>query len=294
MKNYMQAYYYPAFISGSPADHTYVKLFEDSNIIDVYSCFGESTNGDNGCSSTFSDLESKKIKKVFENKKVRGTKDSATINYGVNGVCHQAANRFLHPSYITMVQNIDYRPKGLNTSCYTYGEYGNIFWQYEDWRNKYYFPECEKNNLVINTENCVKETPEGYLWYKCENKYGKKTKSENYIDDIVYETEAMLSVHIPTLVGNPIGEVQRAILQEREKFMETIGIHYSEELKELQLPVFMKEIVKQLIEKTNDLSKQIQSELKSKIGEKDFILINGTKEYLDIADLNLAYTLLLD
>lgn len=293
MENYMQDFFYSAFINGSPADHTYVKLFKNGKEIDRYVCFSpDSTGGEKGNYSK-DNLDSSKIQDVLNYKGLRGTSDSTRMIYGVNGVCHQAANRFLHHSYITMVQDYDYRPKGLNTSYFIHGEYGNIANQYKHWRKDYYNPACEKYHYPIDMDKCDQSTPEGHLWYKCELNYRSKKESASYIDDILYETEAVLSLHFPTLTGNPISETQRAILQERENFMETLGIYYSEESGEMQLPVFTKEIIKQLVDKTNDLSKQIQSELKSKIGETDFVLVNGAKEYLNIANLDMAYSLLL-
>lgn len=99
MKNYMQSLFYSAIIDGLPTDHTYVELYENPKKIDSYKCFGGNTGGQLGNHSNFPELESNKIYKVFTEKNVRGTKDSTTINFGINGVCHQAANRFLHPSY---------------------------------------------------------------------------------------------------------------------------------------------------------------------------------------------------
>lgn len=292
MKNYMQSLFYSAIIDGSPADHTYVELYKNQNKTDSYKCFGGNADGETGNHSYYSQLESDKIYKVFTEKNVRGTKDSTTINYGINGVCHQAANRFLHPSYITMVSNYDGRPQGLTTSCYVYGEYGNVFWQYESWR-KHYFKACDKYGLVIDMSHCDQSTPEGYLWYKCEKKYNKKVTAGSYIDDIINETEWMLSIHIPSLNVNPIAEIQRAILKEREKFLEAQGIYYIPETGETNMPEFTKETIRKIVENMNELGKQLQAELMNKIGEKTFVSLHGTKEYSNIADVDMAYTFLL-
>lgn len=292
MENYMQSLFYPAIINGSPADHTYVELYENQKKIDSYKCFGGNTNGQLGSRSKYSQLGSDKIYKVFTEKNVRGTKDSTTINYAVNGVCHQAANRFLHPSYITMVSNYDSRPKGLTTSCYVYGEYGNIFNQYKSWR-KHYFNACDKYGLVIDMSHCDQSTPEGHLWYKCEKKYSKKVTAGSYIDDIIDETEWMLSILLPSLNGNPIAEIQRTLLTEREKFLEAHGIYYIPETGEINMPEFTKKTVRKIVENVNELGKQLQAELMNKIGEENFVSLHGTKEYADIADVDMAHTFLL-
>ncbi|WP_455593547.1 hypothetical protein [Bacteroides sp.] len=293
MENYMQSLFYPAVINGSPADHTYAELYEKNVRLDSYKCFGGNEGGQVGTISTYTSLESNKIYSVFSEKKVRGTSDSTTMNYGINGVCHQAANRFLHPSYVAMVTNIDFRPKGLTTSCYLYGEYGNTFYQYEHWRKKYYFKTCDKYGLVIDMSNCDQSSAEGSLWYKCEKKYREKTTAGDYVDDILFETAAMLSIYIPSLKENPILETQRSMLKEREKFLKTHGIYFIEETGETHIPILTRDAVKQLVENVNELGKQIQSELMSKIGEKLFVSLHGTKEFTDIADLDMAYTFLL-
>lgn len=68
--------------------------------------------------------------------------DSISILYGVQGVCHQMANRFLYPSGKSIGNfELKNRPKGYLISSALYGVYGM---GYKSWREEQYNPVCNK------------------------------------------------------------------------------------------------------------------------------------------------------
>lgn len=76
--------------------------------------------------------------------------DSISILYGVQGVCHQMANRFLYPSGKSIgdfeTENL---PKGYLISSALYGVYGM---GYKSWRDNQYNPVCNKYKQSYKSE----------------------------------------------------------------------------------------------------------------------------------------------
>lgn len=120
---------------------------------------------------------------------VRDKDDSIGILYGICGVCHQMANRFLYPSGRSITQlNLEERPKGYNLSSALYGTYG---YDFSGWRDKVYQPAYNKyagrKNEKASVENVF------VFSYKAELEK-LKTFSKEYFADIL-TTEMIEGVH---------------------------------------------------------------------------------------------------
>jgi hypothetical protein len=93
-------------VVGLPADHTYVTS-DDGRI---WPCFGRSVGGAPICSGSGNVDQADCLSQPAQ---------TAGIRYAFSGVCHQTANRILHPSSVYVSKAAGYR-----TSVLMYGTYG--------------------------------------------------------------------------------------------------------------------------------------------------------------------------
>jgi hypothetical protein len=91
---------------GNQADHTYVTS-DDGN---VWPCWGRCSGGNLICTGTGN---------IDQADCLSQPSSQAGIAYGINGVCHQTANRILYPSGET-VSHAD----GYRASLFMWGTYG--------------------------------------------------------------------------------------------------------------------------------------------------------------------------
>jgi len=111
----------PAYITQSPADHTYVKFTEGNGNWESFPCFGKCTGGKLlEETESFTLEDNKKIAKYMaSNKPCRWPKKY----YLIFGVCHQLANRSLFHTEKTVKKARMYK-----LSSFFYYTYGNCFW----------------------------------------------------------------------------------------------------------------------------------------------------------------------
>lgn len=88
-----------------PILHTYVQ----SSCGALWGCWGGSAGGTSVCSGSGSSIEADCI-----------SRGGAGIVYGLNGVCHQTANRILAPANITIPPSY----QQIRATYFTYGQYG--------------------------------------------------------------------------------------------------------------------------------------------------------------------------
>jgi hypothetical protein len=93
-------------IAGTPADHTYVVIGNATPC----GCFGRSSGGHTVCSG---------VGNIEKSLCLAQPNTYAGVRYGVTGVCHQAANRILWPSGLTVT-----KAKGTKASYFIWGVYG--------------------------------------------------------------------------------------------------------------------------------------------------------------------------
>lgn len=302
----LEAHYGPVDfpIVNAMADHTYVCCYDQAGVkIDVYECFG-------GQSGEFSNVSSPTVKstvEVFKVNDVRGKRDSTRMDYLIHGVCHQAANRFLHPSQIAMVQR-NGEPKGLVVSTLLYGLYGNDYYEgyhkgdgdvkvegifHKTWRENYYDPTCFDKRLCIYLDTCDTSTDEGSLWYDAESTYRKHCGEENTMADVVVrDTGIVLRSYLPHIQENPIAGVQREILRRWMDHIRAAGVDCNEH-GILHVPAFTRESVIKLVKAVNDLAKALQAEFKTQLGDADFALFMGTDKFIDLVSEDYALEVLL-
>ncbi len=134
----------PAFVQGSPVDHTWVTSYDSRinpkiNITEVISD-GENfwySKGDFHQKGKFIGKEfySSPFANCLVHSNTKQGRGSGTIfRYGIDGVCHQVSNQVLYKSATTFHNLRVDKARGYKVSSFLYGTYGR---KKEDWnRNK--------------------------------------------------------------------------------------------------------------------------------------------------------------
>lgn len=110
----MWAFKYRTWVSGYLADHTYV-IVNNNGDEEAYANFGGTSGGDY-LDQTYGWGEYSKLRCVYDNPSL------CKLTYGVEGVCHQDANRLLYSSS-KIVSEAD----GYSIFYPMYGDYGYPF-----------------------------------------------------------------------------------------------------------------------------------------------------------------------
>ena len=95
-------------------DHTYVHSFSNGAIVKKYGCHGREDGGKVICKGYGDITWAEKIAKPD---------GSAGIRYGIDGVCHQMANRILYPAGIIVSAASGYSLSSLIYGTYGHGEF---------------------------------------------------------------------------------------------------------------------------------------------------------------------------
>lgn len=93
-------------MQGLPADHTYVESSDGH----VWPCWGRSAGGKNICVGTGNTTQADCLSQP---------NSQAGIQYLGTGVCHQTANRILHPAGVFVSS-----ARGYRASVFAFGTYG--------------------------------------------------------------------------------------------------------------------------------------------------------------------------
>lgn len=289
------------YTAGGAVDHTFVLMYKGNNhetdLVDIFKCFGGATENPTPVAISGiiqGEVSAEVIQKIFNEKitsgaPVRGRNDSTRMHYGINGVCQQATNRFLLPVHKSMAQNKDGRPKGYNNSCWMYGTYGN---NYNSWRKNQFNKSWE---IYTTSPLPANAYPGEYfkqeLRIEFENVYNKLVAGDiSPIESIIAETSIRLKNSVEGFDEYPIYATHREILLEKDHYFEALGIDVQDEA-EIR-PSFSAKDIKQAAKKVNELSKNLHAALKDAVGEEAFIAFNGSEEFYDIIQEDLALELL--
>lgn len=165
----------------------------------------------------------------------------AGILYGVNGVCHQAANRILYPAGVTVC-----KAAGYAVSSYAYGDYGGtiipnpftrIFIPDPLWPR--IFEKCQtelKASIESKTESYIKNTPESLYIQKIVDLYSNlvdmPTNSDHNVlmekanelitKNFEYLLEFRLGDKVDSQITNQIQKQQLDLLKGKDKKVEEL------------------------------------------------------------------------
>ena len=194
-----------------------------------------------------------------------GEGDSIGIHYGLDGVCHQMANRFLQPSGKTIARNSNGHPKGYCLSYFLYGEHGD---DYTDWLQdkymvkflKYHSTEDENMPKEVNTSA---SSGEARIYYE-----------EKIANALSQSTTVFLRNNGVSVQESPIAKEQRECVKRRAEIMRKYGF-LSDENKR-QLPVALDEnSIREMVDELNAEGHKIQMAMKNKLDPDDYKRLFG-------------------
>ena len=203
------------------------------------------------------------------------------VYYGIDGVCHQMANRFLLPcTYI--IHNLDGRPRGYGLSCGMFGEHGSTF---NNWQKGTYMP------VFLNyhpAENVSAESVETGLTTDFQTH-----NEEKETDLLTGSACAFLQKNGVNVSENPIAAEQKAWMKRRTEIMRKYGF-LSDEGKR-QKPVGLTcEHIRSMVDEINEEARILQTALREKIGVESYIKINGADRIFEVVNYETACNLYIE
>jgi hypothetical protein len=242
-------------------DHTYIRCPDKHK---TFKCWGSDTKKD---SSRV--LKGKGVYKVADCYRLPafGHEDTAGIGvYGVNGVCHQTANLFLHTVGKTMAKGVH----GYAWSVALWGFHGAYFpadspllnWIfYLDWKGAIYKP-CYKKYKASEAEmleETAPDDPEGRLFSSLMAYYDTlDLATPGDPNDIVAAEFALLVAHrLPELAASSFEEIHREMLVEKARILRE------------------KPRGEDLAAKINAISSRFQEQMHERIGAESHALLGG-------------------
>lgn len=223
-----------------------------------------------------------------------GQEGNAGITYGVNGVCHQIANRILYPAGVTVSS-----AGGYGASVILYGTYGVIelitLIKWNKLKKK-----CGAKRAVspaLEIESKPKNTPENIYFQKIVDLYSEHDSiSRNSDDNVImkeinglmkkeinYLIEYRLGGKVDSHIAKPIQKQQVGLLKERSRKIEEL---YNGDISTEKYVKEMNNLVGDtLISLQENLGKNIYEEIFNLPANKEsFILIDPdiAKNYLKI------------
>ncbi|MBA8962427.1 hypothetical protein JOJ86_006770 [Rhodococcus percolatus] len=230
---------------GKAADHTYVSSPENGK---YFNCFGGHA-GPNP-RKIVEGLGNYAIADCYRQSWIFATPlagyDTAGIIYGIEGVCHQAANRFLYSANVTL----DLKVSGYWLSTLLYGVYGTTF---RRWLDDWYFP-CSSHHP--SAADGVSEPPEHPLIERIREIHTAANGLPTHTD-LVDETAAVTRYFAPDVDPEQFRDIQLQYLQERDTLAES-GL-----------------TGERLAERLNDLGRRMQGDLVARLGPTQYEKLNG-------------------
>ncbi len=188
--------------------------------------------------------------------KCRGYNDFTNMTYGIDGVCHQAANRFIYPVSGDLIKKGEH-PKGYTISCFFYGKLGR---NYSEWYNEYVLPAM---NSVLNNKG---------IYFKDEITYLQQSVQE-IADEYGIDLEP-----------ESIKQIQQYWLDKSKQIASKYGVLNGQKLKS-----YSEDTIRKFVSELIELQRKTLQDLKAVIGESKFRLLNnGESEMLDIIDKKTA------
>ena len=183
-----------------------------------------------------------------------GSPDTAGIGiYGVNGVCHQAANCFLYSANVTLNLTV----LGYFTSLMLYGVYGNLYWW--QWLPNVY-DVCAKKAGLAAPEMLEGAAAEPSLVDKIRGLYASYLAQATQPDPhemLINEAAAVTQHFVPEADPSKYRDLHAEFLNEKDAVIAT-GI-----------------TGKALADKLNSLSRQLQGAIAQRVGAELYKKLNA-------------------
>lgn len=293
-KDTFQGWATPVSIPGvnKLADHTFVYC---TNKNSYFTCMGSS---DMKAADTVLCVTSSGSKAFCKADKYRGNTigiseipfmhDSAHIKYLLTGLCHQAANRFLYatdgPGMIPPGQ----RPRGTLGTYALYGTYGSDFPLFLTIYYSQAYGRCLFAKMDVTTDKIIDT---GSLSYKIVSYYQEQyEKGELGSNHIVNEMEIIINHCLGREGVSPIRKEQTEILKEMDEMLMSYSLTKEQiEKKDIHLS---KADIRNLTDKINNYSISIQDQLRTVLGNEQFLRLNGDDNFYLPANYEIAVEVL--
>jgi len=217
----------------------------------------------------------------------RGKDDTNHVSpYGLDGVCHQMANRFLYPVGVIIPikievhsktqLDIDFRPKGYVLSTFAYGSWGISF---KKWLTGVYAnaKDSTSKDWIYNDRMMTPET----LEYELEDVYMQSETVFTGVDAVLEETRRIFRRLLPAFQGNPVEKEQRELINNITKSANSAGIFMDK-----PLPILPESKVVELCSQINDAGIEFQTKLKEKIGLENYSVLFVDTEIQNMVDFD--------
>lgn len=275
------------------ADHTFIIC---DNI--RFGCWGTSNKEDPDAREILS-VKGENYLKVI--KQYGGIFDTGNLGmYSINGVCHQSANLFLFATKKKCMPLNANSPHGLLATYLLYSPYGTNFlsWlitnympaylysKYINYNEEKIFEIPEINDKFIS-ELILNNIPKESLEYKICNNHIKT--DNNSIDYIVKDMSVLLKQTL-NIDDYSISKTHTEILKEKEQLLAQYELtNNTYNINKLSIS---KDDIINICNKLNQLSVNLQSELKQKIKSENYIKCNGNENFYNPINPDIAVAML--
>ena len=236
-------------------DHTWV----DPNVTlsdgtsDIFVCFGGHGNANKVILGNFP-VPADAYEKIVT---IRGKNDSIGITYFIQGVCHQASNRFLLPS-AREIRTVCRRPRGYGLSVCVYGFMG---FGYKKWRRNKYDPLFGNTQLANLNDNRIDFDEDEETTY------------------IIECSTQMLNELFPAKTYS-ISDAQRTMMQKRTAILKKYNFITDDNCYSFGSPLDEEKITA-AVNELNKAIKELQVDIRKQLGNTDFETFNCCEGDLD-------------
>lgn len=208
---------------------------------------------------------------------ILGLPDTAGLGYGLTGVCHQAANRFMYATETyTSYPEGKSRPRGYSSSCVLYGKWGLDF--YNSFLPFLYAQAYARCLFAHMGHTAMQGLSPDSLDYKLLDYYQMQhVTGNNPPHPVADELEIVIRHTLGTDEPAELKQTHIGILGQMQKtFADYSLTALPNGEPSVRLPAGD---VRQLVEKINKLSLEMQKEMKKVLGDEAFIRLNGDDKF---------------
>lgn len=218
--------------------------------------------------------------------------------YLINGVCHQSTNLFLFATNKWCMPLGYSRPKGLIASYLFYSLFGTNF---KNWLINYYVPAClyvklndEEGVEMLNmdaqllSDIILNDLPKESLVYKVYQNHMES--SDDSVDSVVKDMSVLLK-HTLNLDKHPILKTHTEVIQEKNRILAKYEL--TNNLFDINKTSFSKDDILTICNELNQLSIELQSELKQEIKLDSYIQCFGDDAFYSPINPDIAVNMLM-
>lgn len=257
------------------ADHTFVYC---TNKNSYFLCFSAGDIHDEGAVLCVTSTGKKAYCKADKYRcSIPGFPDTAGLTYGITGVCHQAANRFMYATETyTSYPLGKSRPHGYLATVTTYGTWGVDF--YINFLPLLYAQAYARCLFAHMGHTAMQGLSPDSLDYKLLDYYQMQHVTGNNPPHPVADELEIIIQHILGIDESAeLKQTHIGILGEMEKtFADYSLTAFPNGEPSVRLPAGD---VRQLVEKINKLSLEMQKEMKKVLGDEAYIRLNGDNKF---------------